>query len=121
GGNGHIGFNEPGVSLESRTHIETLTAQTRSDNARFFDDDIDAVPVYGLTQGVATIMDAPHVVVMATGEHKAEAVRHIVEEPVTTMRPGSVLQQHPHATLVLDRPAASHLRRAPGQEETTGT
>src|SRR5699024_6979993 len=120
GGSGNIGFNESGVSLESRTHIETHTAQTRSDNARFFDDDIDAVPVYGLTQGVATIMDAQHVVVMASGEHKAEAVRHIVEGPVTTMCPGSVLQQHPHATLVLDRAAASHLRRVPGEGEATG-
>ena len=120
GSNGHIGFNEPGASLESRTHIETLTTQTRSDNARFFDGDIDTVPVYGLTQGVATIMDARHVVVMATGEHKAEAVRHLAEGPITTSCPGSVLQQHPRATLVLDPPAASRLRRGVGQGRPTG-
>ena len=67
GTDGHIGFNEPGSSLASRTRIKTLTRQTRIDNARFFDDNLDAVPTHCLTQGLATIMAARHVVLVATG------------------------------------------------------
>ena len=74
GTDGHIGFNEPGSSLASRTRIKTLTRQTRMDNARFFGDDINAVPTHCLTQGLGTIMDARHVVLVATGRSKAEAV-----------------------------------------------
>ena len=68
GTDGHIGFNEPGSSLASRTRIKTLTRQTRMDNARFFDDDLDAVPTHCLTQGLGTIMAARHVVLVATGQ-----------------------------------------------------
>ena len=67
GTDGHIGFNEPGSSLASRTRIKTLTRQTRIDNARFFGDDLEAVPTHCLTQGLATIMAARHVVLVATG------------------------------------------------------
>lgn len=110
GTDGHIGFNEPGSSLASRTRIKTLTRQTRIDNARFFDDDIDAVPTHCLTQGLGTIMSARHIVLVATGRGKAEAVHHMAEGAVTAMWPGSILQHHPHVTVLLDGAAASRLQ-----------
>jgi glucosamine-6-phosphate deaminase len=110
GTDGHIAFNEPGSSLSSRTRIKTLTEQTRVDNARFFDDDLEAVPTHCLTQGLGTIMDARHVVLVATGRGKAEAVHHLVEGAVSAMWPGTVLQHHPHVTVLLDEAAASRLR-----------
>jgi len=110
GTDGHIGFNEPGSSLASRTRIKTLTHQTRVDNARFFDDDVDAVPTHCLTQGLGTIMSARHVVLVATGRGKAEAVHHMAEGAVTAMWPGSILQHHPHVTVLLDGAAASRLQ-----------
>lgn len=118
GTDGHIGFNEPGSSLASRTRIKTLTAQTRTDNARFFDDDIDAVPTHCLTQGLATILDARHVVLVATGRQKAEAVHHLVEGAVSAMWPASVLQHHPHVTVLLDDAAARRLQLADYYRET---
>jgi glucosamine-6-phosphate deaminase len=111
GADGHLGFNEPGSSLASRTRIKTLTEQTRRDNARFFAS-MAEVPHHVLTQGVGTIMEARHVVLVATGAVKAEAVHGVVEGPVTAMCVGSVLQFHPHATVVLDEAAASALRLA---------
>src|SRR6478609_641559 len=104
---GHIGFNEPGSSLASRTRIKTLTRQTRIDNARFFGGDVDAVPTHCLTQGLGTIMSARHVVLVATGAQKAEAVHHLVEGAVSALWPGTVLQHHPHVTVLLDGAAAS--------------
>ena len=112
GTDGHIGFNEPGSSLASRTRIKTLTEQTRGDNARFFGGDIDQVPRHCLTQGLATIMAARHIVLIATGHPKAEAVHHLVEGPVSAMWPGTVLQHHPHVSVLLDRQAASRLQLA---------
>jgi glucosamine-6-phosphate deaminase len=111
GGDGHIGFNEPGSSLASRTRLKTLTAQTREDNARFFDS-IDDVPSHVLTQGVGTILTARHLVLIATGEAKAEAVTKTVEGPVTAFFPASALQLHPHASIVVDDAAASRLALA---------
>ncbi len=108
GSDGHLAFNEPGSSLGSRTRVKTLTAQTRSDNARFFDSG-DAVPHHVLTQGLGTILEARHLVMLATGEGKAGAVRAAVEGPLTAMCPASVLQLHPHVTVVLDPAAASTL------------
>jgi glucosamine-6-phosphate deaminase len=110
GTDGHIGFNEPGSSLASRTRIKTLTQQTRVDNARFFDDDVDAVPTHCLTQGLATIMSARHIVLVATGRGKAEAIHRVVEGAVTAMWPGSILQHHPHVTVLLDGAAGSRLQ-----------
>jgi glucosamine-6-phosphate deaminase len=117
GTNGHIGFNEPTSSLSSRTRIKTLAARTREDNARFFDS-IDDVPRHCLTQGLGTIMDARNVILVATGESKANAIAHVVEGPVTAMYPGSVLQFHPHATIVVDAAAASELALAEYYVET---
>jgi glucosamine-6-phosphate deaminase len=111
GSNGHIGFNEPTSSLSSRTRIKTLTEQTRLDNQRFFNS-LDEVPRHCLTQGLGTIMDARHVVLVACGQAKAAAIRAIVEGPITAMCPGSVLQLHRHATIVVDQAAASQLELA---------
>jgi glucosamine-6-phosphate deaminase len=112
GTDGHIAFNEPGSSLGSRTRIKTLTGQTRADNARFFNDDVKAVPQHCLTQGIATILDARHLLLVANGRHKAEAVHQLVEGPVSAMWPASALQLHPHVTVVLDQSAASRLQLA---------
>lgn len=111
GTNGHAGFNEPGSSLASRTRIKTLAEQTRQDNSRFFDS-IDQVPHHVVTQGLGTIMDAHHVVLVAFGEGKARAVRDFVEGPVSASCPASVLQFHPHATILIDEAAASKLAGA---------
>jgi glucosamine-6-phosphate deaminase len=112
GANGHLGFNEPGSSLASRTRVKTLTEQTRSDNARFFGGDVEAVPRHVITQGLGTILGARHLVLVATGEAKAEAVAAAVEGPLTASCPASVLQLHPHVTVVADEAAGSRLARA---------
>jgi glucosamine-6-phosphate deaminase len=112
GTDGHVGFNEPGSSLASRTRIKTLTEQTRADNARFFAGDIDAVPQHCLTQGLATIMQARHIVLIATGRAKADAVHQLVEGPVSAMWPATILQHHPHVTVLIDNSAASRLQLA---------
>ncbi|TQJ08645.1 glucosamine-6-phosphate deaminase [Lapillicoccus jejuensis] len=118
GSDGHIAFNEPGSSLASRTRIKTLTSQTRRDNARFFGDDVDAVPRHCLTQGIGTIMAARQLVLVATGRHKAEAVHQLVEGPISAMWPATILQMHPHATVVVDEAAASRLALASYYKET---
>ncbi|MBE1547195.1 glucosamine-6-phosphate deaminase [Mycobacterium sp. OAS707] len=118
GTDGHIGFNEPGSSLASRTRIKTLTRQTRIDNARFFGGDVDAVPTHCLTQGLATIMAARHVILVATGGGKAEAVHHLVEGAVSAMWPATILQHHPHVTVLLDDAAAQRLQLAGYYRET---
>lgn len=111
GTDGHIGFNEPGSSFASLTRVKTLTEQTREDNARFFDS-VDDVPTHCITQGLGTILRARHLVLLAFGEGKAEAVAGAVEGPLTASLPGSALQLHPHATVVVDEAAASRLRFA---------
>ncbi|ACZ30080.1 glucosamine-6-phosphate isomerase [Xylanimonas cellulosilytica DSM 15894] len=112
GTDGHIAFNEPGSSLASRTRVKTLTRQTREDNARFFGGDVDAVPTHCLTQGLGTIMDARHLVLLATGRQKAEAVHQLVEGPVSAMWPATIMQMHPHATVLVDDAAAGRLQLA---------
>jgi glucosamine-6-phosphate deaminase len=118
GTDGHIAFNEPGSSLASRTRIKTLTRQTRLDNARFFDDDVDAVPTHCLTQGLATIMAARHVILVATGRGKAEAVHQLTEGAVSALWPATILQHHPHATVLLDDAAARRLQLVDYYRET---
>ena len=118
GTDGHIAFNEPGSSLASRTRIKTLTRQTRLDNARFFDGDINLVPTHCLTQGLGTIMEARHVVLLADGRSKAEAVHHLVEGPVSAMWPATILQHHRHVTVLVDDAAAQRLQLADYYRET---
>ena len=111
GTSGHIGFNEPGSSFASRTRVKTLIEQTRADNARFFDS-IDDVPRHCVTQGLGTILRARHLVLLAFGEGKADAVAAAVEGPVSAILPASAIQLHPHVTVVLDEAAASKLKLA---------
>ncbi|MFD1827320.1 MULTISPECIES: glucosamine-6-phosphate deaminase [Mumia] len=108
GTDGHIGFNEPMSSLASRTRPKTLTEQTRQDNARFFAS-VDEVPTHVLTQGLGTIREARHLVLVATGEGKADAIAAAVEGPLSARCPASILQWHPHATVFVDDAAASRL------------
>lgn len=109
GANGHIGFNEPASSFASRTRLKTLAPQTRADNARFFDSP-DEVPVYSVTQGLGTILDARRLLLVAQGEAKADAVAAMIEGPVSSMCPASALQLHRHAVVVIDEAAASKLK-----------
>lgn len=111
GTDGHIGFNEPGSSFESLTRVKTLTQQTREDNARFFSS-IDEVPVNCITQGLGTIRRAKHLILLAFGEAKAEAIAAAVEGAVTASAPGSAIQLHPHVTVFVDEAAASRLANA---------
>ncbi|MCL2541812.1 MAG: glucosamine-6-phosphate deaminase [Nocardioidaceae bacterium] len=110
GANGHLAFNEPGSSLASRTRIKTLTAKTRQDNARFFHD-IEDVPRHVLTQGLGTILDARHLLLIATGHAKARAVAAAVEGPLTASCPASILQMHRRVTVLVDSAASRGLAR----------
>jgi glucosamine-6-phosphate deaminase len=106
GRNGHIGFNEPGSSLASRTRIKTLAPQTRIDN---FGAQHDNAPLHAITMGIGTILDARHVLLLAHGESKARAIANAVEGPITAMCPASALQQHARITVVIDEAAAQLL------------
>ena len=108
GGNGHIGFNEPGSSLASRTRVVELTEKTIQDNSRFFSS-IDEVPRRAITMGIGTILDCQKLVLLATGANKAEAVAAALEGPVTAKVPASALQLHPDVTFILTEDAASGL------------
>ena len=110
GSDGHLAFNMPMSSLVSRTRLKTLTSKTRQDNARFFDGDIDQVPRLCLTQGLGTIMESRHAIMLGFGKGKAQAVAECVEGGVSAHWPASILQMHPHATVVVDEDAASQLR-----------
>lgn len=112
GVDGHIGFNEPTSSLASRTRLKTLHPQTVKDNARFFGGDQAQVPHHVLTQGLGTIMEARHLLMIATGANKAQAVKAFVEGPVSAMCPASVLQMHEHVTVIVDQAAAGLLEHA---------
>jgi glucosamine-6-phosphate deaminase len=118
GADGHLAFNEPGSSLASRTRVKTLTEQTRRDNARFFGGDVASVPRHVMTQGLGSILEARHLVLLAAGPVKAEAVHRMVEGPVSALWPATVLQHHPHVTVLLDEAAASRLQLAAYYRET---
>jgi glucosamine-6-phosphate deaminase len=109
GSDGHIAFNEPGSSLSSRTRLKTLAKQTIDDNARFFERRED-VPIYAITMGVGTIMEARQILLLANGEKKADAVAAAVEGSVTAMITASALQMHPNTKAFLDESAASKLK-----------
>ncbi len=109
GANGHIGFNEPGTSFNQETHIVTLQEKTRQDNARFFDNDITQVPTHAITMGIATIMKAKKILLVATGENKADAVAAMVNGKVDVACPASVLQNHSNVVVIVDKAAASKL------------
>ena len=109
GSDGHIAFNEPSSSLGSRTRIKTLAKQTIDDNARFFDSP-EQVPVYAITMGVGTILEARKIILLANGAKKADAIAQAIEGPVTSMITASALQLHRDCLCVVDREAASQLK-----------
>lgn len=110
GRNGHIAFNEPGSSLGSRTRPKPLTEETRRDNARFFAS-LDEVPTHAITMGIGTIMEARELILLASGEEKADAVKAAVEGPITAIAPASIIQMHRKALVIVDEEAASKLSR----------
>ena len=112
GEDGHIAFNEPFSSLESRTRIKTLTPDTIAVNSRFFGGDISKVPTRALTVGVGTIMDAGCVIILATGRKKARALRHGIEGSYNHQWTITALQLHKRGIIVCDDAAAEELRVA---------
>ena len=109
GSDGHIAFNEPTSSLSSRTRLKTLSKQTIDDNARFFARR-EEVPIYAITMGVGTILEAKKLMLLASGKGKAWAIAQTVEGPVTSMVTASAIQLHPVAKVFVDAEAAGELR-----------
>ena len=109
GSNGHIGFNEPGSSLASRTRKVKLTGSTITDNSRMFERKED-VPTEAITMGNGTILESRKVVLLANGANKADAIAKAIEGPVTATVPASVLQMHPAVTWVITEDAAENLK-----------
>lgn len=110
GVDGHIAFNEPASSLSSRTRIKTLTEDTLIANSRFFNNDVNQVPKYALTIGVATLLDAEEVMLLITGHNKALALQACVEGSVNHFWTASALQLHRHWLVVCDEPATQELK-----------
>lgn len=110
GSNGHIGFNEPAEGLCAHTHIAELEQKTRHANAQLFGGDWQAVPERALSMGMAAILGARSIVLMATGARKAEAVEGTIEGLITPRLPASFLQVHPDATVMLDKQSAIRLK-----------
>lgn len=110
GSNGHIGFNEPGSSLASRTRMVKLTDNTIRDNARFFAGRKD-VPTKAITMGIGTVLEADSVILLASGANKVDAVKKSLEGPITCMVPASALQLHGNVTFIVTEDAASGLTR----------
>ena len=108
GHNGHIGFNEPGTSFDVTTHVVNLTDDTIKANSRFFDS-IDDVPKQAISMGIQSIMQSKMIVLMAYGQGKADAIKQMIEGPVTEDLPASVLQKHPNVVVIVDEAAASAL------------
>lgn len=115
GPNGHIGFNEPASSLAALTHRATLHDQTRRANAPLFGHRLSAVPREGLSMGMATILRARTIVLVAIGAGKSACVARMLEGPITTRLPASFLQLHPAVEFWLDRAAARRLRPTPSR------
>ena len=108
GENGHIGFNEPGTSFDATTHIVDLTESTIKANSRLFDN-VDDVPKQAYSMGIKTIMSAKKIVLIVTGSQKADALAKVLNGPVSTEVPGSILQNHPDVTVICDEAAATKL------------
>lgn len=108
GHNGHIGFNEPGTSFDVTTHVVNLAEDTIKANSRFFDS-IDDVPKQAVSMGIQSIMQSKMIVLMAYGQGKADAIKQMIEGPVTEDLPASVLQKHPNVVVIVDEAAASAL------------
>ena len=109
GSNGHIGFNEPGTSFESPTHIVKLTQSTRLANSRYFHDDLEKVPTHAVTMGIKTIMSSTKILILVAGEKKAEILVKLMKEKPQEEIPASVLKLHQNVTLIADVKAAERL------------
>ena len=101
GGNGHIGFNEPGTPFDSRTQVIKLDEQTREANSRFFDS-MDDVPTHAITTGIGTIMDSKEIILLISGASKKEAYERLVNGEVSEDFPASILKNHPNCTVIVD-------------------
>ncbi|MCE2401892.1 glucosamine-6-phosphate deaminase [Candidatus Poribacteria bacterium] len=110
GTDGHIGFNEVGSSLASRTRIVTLTESTLVANAIHFGGDVSTVPEMAITMGIGTIMKVKQCLLLACGTSKSEAIAKAIEGPITVMMPASALQMHPNTVVLIDEAAASNLK-----------
>jgi glucosamine-6-phosphate deaminase len=110
GTNGHIGFNEPGTPLGNETFIVTLDEQTRMDNSRFFNNNIDEVPKFAITMGIKNIMYAKKILLIASGKEKAKVIHKMIKGKVSKSLPASILQLHPDCTVIIDENAASKLK-----------
>lgn len=108
GQNGHIGFNEPGTSFDERTHLVDLTKSTIEANKRFFDK-VEDVPTRAISMGIKSIMSAKHIILLAYGENKADAIAGTINGKVTEELPASVLQNHSNVTVIVDEAAGSKL------------
>lgn len=111
GSNGHIGFNEPGTSFNSETHVVKLKESTRHDNARFFEDLSEDVPRYAITMGLSSILRAKKILLVATGFNKAQAIKDMVEHELTEEIPATILQKHDDVIVVCDEAAACFLTK----------
>ena len=111
GSNGHIGFNEPTGSLNSRTWVKILSENTIKDNSELFENP-EEVPRYCMTMGIGTIMEADRILVLAYGYRKAKAVAEMIEGPISSMCPASALQFHKRVIVIIDDQAASRLDHA---------
>ena len=109
GSDGHIAFNEPGTPFDIGTHVTDLAESTIKDNCRFFDNDINKVPKQAVTQGIGTIMKAKNILLIATGENKANAIKAMLEGPIDVKCPASILQKHSDVIVIVDKAAASLL------------
>ncbi|MCK9470448.1 MAG: glucosamine-6-phosphate deaminase [Bacilli bacterium] len=110
GGNGHIGFNEPGTSFDQETFIVELAEKTRQDNARFFNS-IDEVPRHAITMGIKNIMNAKQILLLASGASKQEAVKKLVEGEITENFPASILKKHRDVIVIIDEEAGKLLTK----------
>lgn len=109
GSNGHIAFNEPGTSFDSVTHVIDLTEKTIADNARFFEK-MEDVPTKAITMGIANIMAAESIIILASGENKADAVYKAIRGEITTLCPASILRTHKNVTFIVENAAASKIK-----------
>ncbi len=109
GGNGHIGFNEPGTSFEQETFVVELTDKTRQDNKRFFNS-IDEVPTHAMTMGIKNIMNSEEILMLISGVNKADTVVKLLSGEITEDFPASILHKHPNTTVIIDQDAYSKVK-----------
>jgi len=109
GSNGHIGFNEPGTSFDTETHVVQLTASTRQANARYFNS-LEEVPTKAITMGIASIMRSKEILLLISGEKKTEALNRLLSGNVDENFPASVLKRHPYVTIIADKAAIADLK-----------